>query len=87
MGKGPMDEVTLYVARGCPFCIAARAAHGRARTIEVDETPGLRERLARVTGSSTLPSVWVRGVYIGGWRTGPEPYGGLKSMIERGLLP
>lgn len=88
-----MYEVTVVIAVGCPFCDAALAAvrqlpdvPGRTfHIVDVDKRPGLRARLARRTGCSTLPSVWVGDVYIGGMRTGPPPFGGLANVIANDL--
>jgi glutaredoxin len=84
-----MLEVRIFVLTGCPFCERAVAqASGvpgvYVRAEEVD--PEVRERLARETGCRTLPSVWVRGAYVGGLETGPPPFGGLARMIARGQL-
>jgi glutaredoxin len=84
-----MHAVTIYVVRGCPFCEAACAALEHVPVLvdarDVDREPGIRARLASATGCSTLPSVWVDGVYIGGWRTGPTPFGGLERFIQRDM--
>jgi glutaredoxin len=87
-GRG-MLEVRIFVLTGCPFCERAVAqASGvpgvYVRAEEVD--PEVRERLARETGCRTLPSVWVRGAYVGGLETGPPPFGGLARMIASGKL-
>ena len=84
-----MLEVRVFVISGCPFCERAVAqANGvpgvYVRAEEVD--PEVRERLAHETGCRTLPSVWVRGAYVGGLETGPPPFGGLAMMIASGQL-
>ena len=86
-----MLEVQIFVISGCPFCERAVA---QARGVpgvyvcqkELDGEPEVRERLARETGCRTLPSVWVRGAYIGGLETGPAPFGGLARVIASGQL-
>ena len=88
-GASKMLEVRVFVISGCPFCDRAVAqANGvpgvYVRAEEVD--PEARERLARETGCRTLPSVWVRGAYIGGLETGPAPFGGLARMVASGQL-
>jgi glutaredoxin len=79
-----MRRITAYIVPTCPYCKAAIAAlcDRDPVIIDVEQRPQLRARLAAETGSHTLPSVWVDGVYIGGMYTGPAPFFGLASVIR-----
>jgi glutaredoxin len=86
-----MLEVQIFTIRGCEYCANAVAQARGVPWVNVVQTgvdgkPEVREWLARQTTSRTLPSVWVRGTYIGGFETGPPPFGGLKHMITSGRL-
>jgi glutaredoxin len=83
-----MYVVTIFVVKGCRFCDDAKSAlyaMRGIRVVEIDATPRIRERLAIKTGCTTLPSVWIGGVYIGGLNTGPAPFGGLVRFIAEDL--
>ena len=86
-----MYVVTIYYVEGCRFCDDARSAlnsinsMGGIRVVEINATRRIRESLADTTGCPTLPSVWIDGVYIGGYSTGPAPFGGLARVIAKDL--
>jgi glutaredoxin len=83
-----MYVVTIYVVEGCRFCDDAKSAlyaMGGIRVVEIRATQRIRKALEDKTGCTTLPSVWIGGVYIGGLNTGPAPFGGLVRFIAKDL--
>jgi hypothetical protein len=45
-----------------------------------------REALSEMTGSDSIPNVWLKGVYVGGCNDGPKPWMGIKKIIKSGQL-
>jgi len=76
--------VILFVSPGCPYCREAQAALTQADipfTTVTADTPQRRE-LYEKTGSTSVPSVWVNGQYIGGCDDGPEDGMGVTTMLR-----
>ncbi|MBX5484725.1 MAG: glutaredoxin [Myxococcaceae bacterium] len=68
-----MERVTVYTARYCAWCDAARELFRRKRVYidEVDVTGDhvMREKLIAMTGGArTVPQIWIGNRYIGGFR-------------------
>lgn len=86
--------IVAFVRPGCPYCTEAIEILHQLKAerrimfgvVDVTKRQGLRERLFRETGSETVPSVWVYGVYIGGLNSGPPAFGGLKNLKQRSSL-
>ena len=79
----------MYSFTTCPFCRKAKdTLEGRGipyRTVELDELEGnignqIRAQLGRRTGRTSVPSIFVRGEFIGGCNDGP----GLIPLLENG---
>jgi glutaredoxin len=64
--------VVVFASSWCAYCKQVARAFEEdtidAHTVEVDEP--LSAALASMTGSSSLPSVWVGDKYIGGYNDG-----------------
>ena len=79
----------VFVRPGCPYCAEAVQLMQQSgleyKPIDVTQRPCLRDRLLRATGSATVPSVWVSGVYVGGLNSGPSAFGGLRAMLRGSL--
>ena len=87
--KGKM--IRIFTLRDCPYCEDAKLLLAREKVmfgvVDVTRDPGKkRARIASETGCVTLPSVWVGSIYVGGLETGPPPYGGLRSVLLRGMI-
>lgn len=66
-----MTHVILFVTQGCAFCDAARR-YLRAKGVEVSEIDvsgvgGARDVLRRMTGSATVPQIFISDVHVGGY--------------------
>lgn len=66
-----MPNVILFVEHGCAFCDASRR-YLRAKGVVVSEIDvsgvgGAREVLRRMTGSSTVPQIFISDVHVGGY--------------------
>jgi glutaredoxin 3 len=66
-----MPDIRMYTTRWCGYCVRAKAlleSRGLGyEEIEVDDDPGFREKLLRLTGGFTVPQIVVDGRPIGGY--------------------
>jgi len=85
------NEIAMYSFTTCPFCRRAKDSLDerglKYSVIELDELEGnqgneIRAELGRKTKRTSVPSIFVRGQYIGGCNDGP----GLLPMMESGEL-
>lgn len=69
--SAPMQAVKMYSTATCPFCIRAKALL-RQRGVEaideirVDERPGEREAMIRLTQRRTVPQIFIGDTHVGG---------------------
>lgn len=67
-----MPSITVYTRKLCGFCTAAinlLEEHGyEFEEIAADNNPSLRAELARRSGQSTLPQVFVGEFSVGGYQ-------------------
>ena len=82
------NDIVVFADPSCGYCYNAQNLLGKAgfNFITVNATPGQRQRLQTLTGSGSVPNVWVKGKYIGGCNDGPKSWMGVKKMIDSGLL-
>jgi len=66
-----MPPVKMYSTATCPFCLRAKALL-RDRGVEaideirIDERPGEREAMVRLTHRRTVPQIFIGDMHIGG---------------------
>jgi glutaredoxin 3 len=66
-----MQAVKMYSTASCPYCLRAKALL-RQRGVEaideirVDEKPGEREVMTRLTQRRTVPQIFIGETYVGG---------------------
>jgi glutaredoxin len=73
---------------GCPYCVeAVNALKTAGHDIKVVKaTRDQREVLYDMTNVGSIPSIWVKGKFVGGCNDGPEAWMGIKKMIKSGKL-
>jgi len=80
-------DVVFFEDVGCPFCSEAVEALTSAsipfKRVGISE---FRSSLQAATGKKSAPSVWIRGVYIGGCNDGTEPWHGVIPMLKTGTF-
>ncbi len=68
--NGP-STVEIFTTTNCPFCWAAKELLERKSLaydeVKVDGRPDLREKLQNLSGSHTVPQIWINNVHIGGF--------------------
>ena len=83
------NEIAMFSFTTCPFCRRAKDVLNergiRYAVLELDELKGnegneIRAELGRKTKRTSVPSIFVRGQYIGGCNDGP----GLIPLMESG---
>ena len=67
----PLKSVKMYSTATCPYCIRAKALL-RERGVEqfedirVDERPGERANMIKLTGRYTVPQIFIGETHVGG---------------------
>ncbi len=77
------SPIVVFVKQGCPYCagaIEALKTDGRVPNI-IEANSEQREELKKMSGSSSMPSIWVKGKYVGGFSDGPEDWMGIKKIL------
>lgn len=81
-----MTIVRMYTTQTCPFCHRAKALLQQRGVEVIDELrvdlePGLREKMAALTGRRTVPQIFIGQTHVGGCDD-------LMALDQRGgLLP
>ena len=78
-------DIVVFSSPTCGFCSRAIAELRRCgyNPTVVAASPFLEE-LRLLTRSPTLPSIWVRGKYVGGCNDGPLPWHGVFPLLQSG---
>ena len=82
------NKVLVFSMEQCVYCVDAKThltSQGHNPTVV---TVNERQRMAlyELTSSHSMPSVWLNGRYVGGCNDGPEPWMGIKKIIDSGKL-
>jgi glutaredoxin 3 len=87
------NAVIVFSWSSCPFCVKAKrelqAAGARFAAVEIDGRPdgkAIKAELARRTGRTSVPQVWIKGEYVGGCNDGPRPGYGIVPLAASGQL-
>jgi len=66
-----MSEIIIYTSNLCPYCTMAKrllTAKGAEYTeLNVDTTPGLREKMMKKTKRRTVPQIYIGDLHVGGF--------------------
>jgi glutaredoxin 3 len=82
------NDVVVFSASWCGFCKRAKKILDDLNIayISVDASPEQLEALEEETTQSSIPSIWIKGTFIGGCNDGPESWMGLNPCISSGKL-
>ncbi len=82
------NDVVVFSASFCRYCTKAKQLlqENNIPFIEVDSSDEQLDQLYDTTGQSSVPSIWVKGTYIGGCNDGPESWMGLTKCLESGKI-
>ena len=83
-----MVQVLMYSTRICPYCRMAERLLAK-RGIEpekvlVDDNPGRREEMTRLTGRTSVPQIFIGETHVGGYTelAGLERAGRLDALLK-----
>ena len=81
-------DIVLFVSSSCPYCSdAISILKEKGHNFDVIEvSSSQRSTLRSMTGMSSVPSCWVKGVFVGGCNDGPEGWMGIAKMVRNGEL-
>lgn len=78
-----MARIVMYMTRTCPYCRMAdhllSAKGATFERIQVDDEPGRRTEMTRLSGRVTVPQIFINGRHVGG-------YTDLAALDEAGKL-
>lgn len=78
------NDIVVFQRDGCPYCdIAVNKLQqsGYIPTI-INATQDQRNELSETTKSGSVPSIWIKGKYVGGCNDGPEPWMGITRILK-----
>jgi glutaredoxin 3 len=85
-----MPPVRVYSTLFCPYCVMAKRLLEQKgvdyHEIRVDESPGMREEMMRISGRRTVPQIFVGDTHVGGFDdlSALERAGKLDPLLQRG---
>ena len=90
------NPVLMLSFTTCPYCIKAKEIlkNDQYKDLKMtvleldldDEGKAIRAELGDFIGRTSVPAVWVSGVFIGGCNDGPEAFGGVAKLHEQNKL-
>ena len=68
--QGKQGEIKIYTTPWCPFCIRAKQLLRKKaiafEDIDVSSRTDIRDELVKLTGSRTVPQIFINGQSVGG---------------------
>jgi glutaredoxin 3 len=82
------NDVIVFSASFCRYCTKAKQllTENNIPFVEIDSSDEQLDQLYDATGQSSVPSIWVKGTYIGGCNDGPESWMGLTKCLQSGKI-
>lgn len=81
------ESIVVFSSSTCPYCTQAIAALKAAGyEPSVVNASSYRNELYELTNRTSVPSIWVKGTYVGGCNDGPQEWMGITKMIKNGKL-
>lgn len=82
------NDIVVFSSTTCGYCatsISMLQKEGFSeRMLVVNASSSQRKALRGLTGVTSVPSIWLKGVYIGGCNDGPLPWHGLVPLLRSG---
>ena len=80
--------IVVFSSSSCGYCTQAvrllKDSGYSSQLTVINATSGQRFALKSLTGISSVPSIWLRGIYVGGLNDGARPWHGLIPLIRSG---
>lgn len=87
------NSVLMLSFTTCPYCIKAKSIlddkGAKYKVIELDkESDGkaVRAEMGTMLGRTSVPAIWINGVFIGGCNDGPSEYNGINNLNSQNKL-
>lgn len=89
------NRAVVFSWTTCPYCVKAKAAlqetGAKFEAIELNTLPdgkgkAIKAELAKRTGRTSVPQVWIGGEFVGGCNDGPKPGFGIVPLKASGQL-
>eukprot|EP00414_Alexandrium_minutum_P006152 CAMPEP_0113824060 /NCGR_PEP_ID=MMETSP0328-20130328/3054_1 /TAXON_ID=39455 /ORGANISM="Alexandrium minutum" /LENGTH=184 /DNA_ID=CAMNT_0000792001 /DNA_START=86 /DNA_END=640 /DNA_ORIENTATION=- /assembly_acc=CAM_ASM_000350 len=81
-------EIVAFVMPPCPYCAKAvkalKDAGYNPKEVQTPKGSALRKELEKITGSTSVPKVWVKGEFVGGCNDGGA--GGVMPCLKNGKI-
>jgi glutaredoxin 3 len=79
------NSVVMFSGSMCPYCTKAAGllTSKNVKFLEINSS-SYRDALYEATGQTSVPSIWVKGTFIGGCNDGPEDWMGLTKCLNNG---
>lgn len=81
-------DIVVFQSAGCPYCSNAishlTSAGYKPDVIEANREQ--RDELAKATNSSSVPSIWIKGKFVGGCNDGPENWMGITKILRNNKM-
>eukprot|EP01038_Epipyxis_sp_PR26KG_P011935 gene11935-15976_t len=78
------EPIVVFSSSTCPYCREAinalKSAGYEPLIVEADSQQ--RQELRSITSVSSVPSIWIKGTYVGGCNDGPESWMGIKKLLR-----
>lgn len=80
------NDVVMFTWWTCPYCSKAKQILNEKgiKFNEINSTNEIGDALYEATGQSSVPSIWIKGNFIGGCNDGPEDWMGLTKCLKSG---
>ena len=80
------NKVVIFSTNNCPFCAVAKKIIEKYTTTYKEEMykPSYHDWIVAKTGRTSVPAVFINGVYVGGCNDGG--LGGVSRLDKQGLL-
>ena len=80
--------IVVFSSPSCGYCTKAinllrKSGYSSQMTV-INSTDKQRTALRSLTGISSVPSIWLRGIYIGGCNDGAKSWHGLIPLLRKG---
>lgn len=81
-------DIVVFQSYGCPYCSdAIDKLNSAGYTPKVVEATGeQRSELRSLTKSGSVPSIWIKGKFVGGCNDGPEQWMGISKILRNNKM-
>ena len=77
-------DIVVFQSAGCPYCSDAidKLTSAGYEPSVIEATGEQRTELRSLTSSSSVPSIWIKGKFVGGCNDGPEAWMGISKILR-----